>query len=92
MQSSVRILNYGELFTHIKTFITIRVTVIMTIAKLPHTQRLHFSHLSVCGHLLAASLIKWRDNDILSNKAGEAAKANKNTKRKSIHTHNVCIH
>ena len=35
----------------------------MTIAKLPHTQRLHFSHISVCGLLLEASL-KWRDYNL----------------------------
>ena len=49
-------MKYDELFTHKDIYYYVLLS-IMTIAKLPHTQRLHFSHLSVCGLLFAASPI-----------------------------------
>ena len=88
MHFSVRILNYEELFTHIKTFITIRVTVHYDNCKVTtYTETaLLTSHTSQSAvTCLQEYLIKWRDNDILSNKAGEASKANKNAKRKSTY-------
>ena len=66
-------MKYDELFTHKDIYYYVLLS-IMTIAKLPHTQRLHFSHLSVCGLLLEASL-KWRDYN-LSNQAEGAANTN----------------
>ena len=67
-------MKYDELFTHKDIYYYVLLS-IMTIAKLPHTQRLHFSHLSVCGLLFAASPTKWRDYN-LSNKAEGAANTN----------------
>ena len=58
-------MKYDELFTHKDIYYYVLLS-IMTIAKLPHTQRLHFSHLSVCGLLFAASHIKWRDNKMIT--------------------------